>query len=192
MIITVFMVVFLSFAAQSFSTVKQNKVVETRSQTVALAEMGVSYYQSMVYNIYLSKRDTVKRDINQYIVDNKDNPSIGEADYKEKAIELMKTAIEEGLAEKHSQVVSAGTPNDIFIIELENGTEAKFQIELLEPDPSTIPTTDAVSFHFRSTGLENEKDASLSGTLNIALTFNPNGNTDGSTTIKELPNFSRI
>jgi hypothetical protein len=189
MIITIFMVVFLSFAAQSFSTTKQNKVVETRSQAVALAEMGVSYYQSMVYNIYLTKRDTVNSAINQYILDNKDNPSIGEAAYKKKAIELMKTAVEEGLAEKHNQVVSAGTPSDIFIIELENGSEAEFQIELLEPDPLSVPTPDAVSFHFRSTGLENGKDASLSGTLNIALTFKPNGNSNGSTETKVLPTF---
>jgi hypothetical protein len=189
MIITIFMVVFLSFAAQSFSTTKQNKVVETRSQAVALAEMGVSYYQSMVYNIYLAKRDTVNSAINQYILDNKDNPSIGEAAYKKKAIELMKTAVEDGLAEKHNQVVSAGTPSDIFIIELENGSEAEFQIELLEPDPLAVPTPDAVSFHFRSTGLENGKDASLSGTLNIALTFKPNGNSNGSTETKVLPTF---
>ncbi|MDQ0975657.1 competence protein ComGC [Neobacillus niacini] len=190
MVITIFMVLFLSFGAQSFSTVKQNKVVETRSQTVALAEMGVSYYQSMVYNIYLAKRDSVNSAINQYILANKDNPSIGEAAYKQKAIDLMKTAIEEGLAEKHTQVVSAGTPSDIFIIELEDGTETKFQIELLETDPLAVTTPDAVSFHFRSTGLENGKNASLSGTLNIALTFKPNGNSSGTTTTQVLPTFT--
>jgi hypothetical protein len=192
MVITIFMVLFLSFGAQSFSTVKQNKVVETRSQTVALAEMGVSYYQSMVYNIYLAKRDTVNSAINQYILDNKDNTSIGEAQYKTKAIELMKTAIEEGLAEKHTQVVSTGTPNDIFIIELEDGTEAKFQIELLDPDPTVTPTPDTVSFHFKSTGLENSKEASLSGTLNIGLTFKPNGNSGGTNTEKVLPTFTEF
>ena len=50
LMIAVFMVISLSFMGQSFSSVKQNKVVENDYQSVALAEMGVEYYQGRVMN----------------------------------------------------------------------------------------------------------------------------------------------
>jgi hypothetical protein len=66
MIITVFMTLILAFMGQSFSSVKQNKVVESSSQSVAIAEMGISYYHVAVKNIYKTKQQEYK---NKYLTD---------------------------------------------------------------------------------------------------------------------------
>jgi hypothetical protein len=188
LIITVFMGLFLSFAGQSFSTVKQNQIVEKKSQAVALAEMGVSYYQSMVYNIYLDKRDTVNTSLVNYMVS---HPSETEEHYKAKAISLMKTAIEAGLTEKKNEIDTEGTsPTDTFDIEVQDGTNASFQVKLTAADPSYVPTNDEVSFHFKSTGFESGESASLSGTMKLALSLNPDGSSSEVTTeTKVHPTF---
>ncbi|WP_044338448.1 hypothetical protein [Rossellomorea aquimaris] len=51
LMMVVFMVISLSFMGQSFSSVKQNKEVEKDYQSVALAEMGVEYYEETVKNV---------------------------------------------------------------------------------------------------------------------------------------------
>ncbi|MEC1521775.1 hypothetical protein P9D43_06990 [Neobacillus niacini] len=66
MIITVFMTLILAFMGQSFSSVKQNKVVESSSQSVAIAEMGISYYHVAVKNVYKTKQQEYK---NKYLTD---------------------------------------------------------------------------------------------------------------------------
>jgi hypothetical protein len=55
-IITLFMVISLSFMGQAFNSVKQNKVVEKSSQSVAIAEMGISYYQVAVKNAFITQK----------------------------------------------------------------------------------------------------------------------------------------
>lgn len=52
LIITIFMMLFLAFTGQAFNTVKQNQVIEKDSQSVALAEMGVTYYEKAIQNVY--------------------------------------------------------------------------------------------------------------------------------------------
>jgi hypothetical protein len=54
LIITLFMVLFLAFTGQAFNTVKQNKIIEKSSQSVALAEMGVTYYEKAIQNVYFA------------------------------------------------------------------------------------------------------------------------------------------
>nr|WP_263325546.1 hypothetical protein [Neobacillus sp. Marseille-Q6967] len=55
LIVTVLMVFFLSFTGLSMNSVKQNQVVEEVSQSVAVAEMGVSRYQVAIQNIFEEK-----------------------------------------------------------------------------------------------------------------------------------------
>ncbi|MBV7506000.1 hypothetical protein KW850_12105 [Bacillus sp. sid0103] len=59
-ILTVFSVLFLAFMGQAFNSVKQNQVVEKSSQSVALAEMGVSYYDVAVQDIFEKLKDEIK------------------------------------------------------------------------------------------------------------------------------------
>ncbi|RBP02736.1 hypothetical protein [Rossellomorea aquimaris] len=51
LMMVVFIVISLSFMGQSFSSVKQNKEVEKDYQSVALAEMGVEYFEGKVRNV---------------------------------------------------------------------------------------------------------------------------------------------
>ncbi|MEO2074635.1 MAG: hypothetical protein ABGX20_04490 [Bacillus sp. (in: firmicutes)] len=59
-VLTVFSVLFLAFMGQAFNSVKQNQVVEKSSQSVALAEMGVSYYDVAVQDIFEKLKDEIK------------------------------------------------------------------------------------------------------------------------------------
>lgn len=69
LIIVIFTVLFLSFAGQSFSSVKQNQVSEKSSQSVALAEMGINYYKAFIQKTYEDKKidvsNTVQQTLNQ-------------------------------------------------------------------------------------------------------------------------------
>ncbi|MDN3018501.1 hypothetical protein PH210_20160 [Paenibacillus sp. BSR1-1] len=59
-IITLFATLFLAFMGHSLNSVKQNQVVEKSSQSVALAEMGVSYYDVAIQDIFEKLKDEIK------------------------------------------------------------------------------------------------------------------------------------
>ncbi|MBI0576520.1 hypothetical protein IEC97_04015 [Neobacillus cucumis] len=58
-IITIFSALFLTFMGQGFNSAKQNQQVEKSSQSVALAEMGVSYYDVAIQKSF----EQIKTDI---------------------------------------------------------------------------------------------------------------------------------
>jgi hypothetical protein len=65
LIVTVFTVFFLSFMGQAFSSVKQNKVVEKSSQSVAIAEMGVAYYQVAIQGIFEKAKSDAEKEVTE-------------------------------------------------------------------------------------------------------------------------------
>jgi type II secretory pathway pseudopilin PulG len=73
LIIVIFMILILSFMGQSFNSVKQNQLVEKSSQSVALAEMGISYYQTAVKNSYIANQENVNTSILQEINNSQNN-----------------------------------------------------------------------------------------------------------------------
>ena len=60
MILTILMVVSLSFMGQAANSIKQNQIVEDSSHSVAVAEMGVSYYEVAIQNIYEIKKEEIR------------------------------------------------------------------------------------------------------------------------------------
>ncbi|MFP7299849.1 hypothetical protein [Neobacillus niacini] len=52
LIITIFTVVSLSYIGLASGSIKQNEVVEKKSQSVSIAEMGVTYYQTAIQGIF--------------------------------------------------------------------------------------------------------------------------------------------
>jgi competence protein ComGC len=184
LIITIFMVLFLSFAGQSFSTVKQNQVVEKKSQAVALAEMGVTYFQSLVNNIYLSKKNNeVRLEIAQYMGT---HPGRTDAEYKEKAIEIMKSAILSGLNERKQEFIGANTSNP-FVVPVNDVTGGTFQIEITPPPLGT--PNDAVYLPFKITGNDNGKTngktSILTGTMKINVVVSPASSSSVPVTVTE-------
>lgn len=57
--LTIFMVLALSFMGQSANSAKQNLAVEDKAKSTAMAEMGISYVELAVRNIYQEKLDEV-------------------------------------------------------------------------------------------------------------------------------------
>ncbi|MEH6995867.1 hypothetical protein V7075_24740 [Neobacillus drentensis] len=169
LIFTIFMVLLLSFTGQSFSSMKQNQVVEKKSQAVALAEMGVSYFQSLINNIYVTKKNNeVKLAIEDYMGD---NPGLSDAHYKEEAIKIMKSAILNDLNEKKKVVDNTAGISDSFIVPVNDETGGTFQIDM-EPLPAGTPI-DAVYIPFKITGNEDGKTAILKGTMKLDITVTP-------------------
>ncbi|KAB2338728.1 hypothetical protein F7731_04045 [Cytobacillus depressus] len=66
--ITIFMVITLTFVAQSTTSAKQNIVLEEKSISTARAEMGITYIEQGVRNIYIEQVNEVKKQ------HEKDNP----------------------------------------------------------------------------------------------------------------------
>ncbi|WP_071395933.1 hypothetical protein [Bacillus tuaregi] len=60
---TLLIFIAFTFFGQSVNTVKQNKIVETNSQSVALAEMGVNLVEYKVRNIYESNKSEIIKQI---------------------------------------------------------------------------------------------------------------------------------
>lgn len=95
LIITIFTIIFLTFIGYSFNTVKQNKVVEKQTKTVTLAEMGISYLQTAITDIYNVRQS----DVDQYILGEiqKDNPVKSNDEYANLAINKTATYIQDDL-----------------------------------------------------------------------------------------------
>lgn len=97
LVIVIFMILIISFFGQSSNSVKQNQIVEKNSQSVALAEMGISYYQAAVKNIYVKSQTDVNNAVQSEIANDGSNlkdPSY----YAQHAATLMKTSIQSGLS----------------------------------------------------------------------------------------------
>ncbi|MED4203171.1 type II secretion system protein [Neobacillus mesonae] len=62
-IITLFSILFLAFMGQALNSTKQNQVVEKSSQSVALAEMGVSYYDVAIQDSFTKLKDEIKGNV---------------------------------------------------------------------------------------------------------------------------------
>lgn len=108
LIITVFMIVFLSFIGQASNSIKQNQIVERTSQSTAAAEMGIQYYQVVVQNIFEANQKTDTNNVNSQL-------SSGQ-DYKTLTTNNMRDLIYQGLQSAPAQVIVDGHPNVYFSI----------------------------------------------------------------------------
>ncbi|MCM3669898.1 hypothetical protein M3181_12900 [Mesobacillus maritimus] len=154
LLITIFMVIFLSFMGQAFSSVKQNKVLEDSSQSVAVAEMGVNYFKVATQDIFERNRAEVNQEVNRIL-----NPLPGEDfDSEEaKAVTVNATAeiIKNNLLLEQSPVTIEGRPNAFFSID----------------NIQTIGNTDSEKVEIKYTiiGTEEEKSTSLKADMEIDL-----------------------
>jgi hypothetical protein len=91
---TIFTIIFMAFIGYSLNTVKQNQVVEKETKSTALAEMGVSYLQAAVTDIYNKNRNSVNTDIKKMM---ETDPNRDDSYYIEQAMEMMKKNIKDEL-----------------------------------------------------------------------------------------------
>ncbi|MEH7493474.1 hypothetical protein, partial [Neobacillus niacini] len=88
LIVVVFSVLSLSFMGQAFSSVKQNQEVEKNTQSVAISEMGVSYYQVAIQNLFEQKKDEVALKVKNKIYKPGDESQV---------LEFLRSSLETGI-----------------------------------------------------------------------------------------------
>jgi Tfp pilus assembly protein PilX len=161
LMITIFMIIVLSVMGQSFNTVKQNQVVEDNSQTVALAEMGVSYFQKMVKNNYLDKKDTVTKTIQDEIDNDQKNDSPKEDNiYLSEASSSMIRIIHDTI-----QTYITNNPGGKKIVD--NNSNASYTVKILEPPEVPVSSN---SITLEVTGLVNGEHSGKSLRTTISVT----------------------
>jgi cytoskeletal protein CcmA (bactofilin family) len=176
--IVLFIMLFLSFMGQAFSTVKQNREVEKSSQSVALAEMGISYYHAEVKNIYEAKQKDVYDRVKQQIDQDRQNNSLQSTEmYKNMAARYMEDALKLSLQDRDVSI--EGKPSDSVKITVDPGT-IKF-----------VPEKNEIQLVYRSTGKEEGKTASLSGNLAINIA-NPDLGGSGPELVLAPPKFNIV
>jgi hypothetical protein len=179
LIIVVFMIIFLSFVGRSFSSVKQNQVVERISQSVALAEMGMTHFEAAVQNIYAANQQTISNTVKQAILSDRNSIS-GTKDrtvYINQGVSLMSAAIKQGLANEQQSISIEGRTNSSFsLYSVSEYTDSAGNQKII----------------LKVKGNENGKSTILS----TVMTFSPTitGLTSGGTSTSSytLPNFNSI
>lgn len=200
-IITIFSIIALSFAGQAFSNSKQNKVIEEKSQSVALAEMGIMYFQSAVRNAYHSSRDDVKEIVtNQMNADrdffyrNETNKNKNWEPDESKYLSFAADKMTEALNKELSAIDTKVNVND----------DEKVYFKVIANDTGEFAkkSENEIIITFQSNGYEHSKNsqpARLSATLTIEvndLSF-ATGSEDGEGNSppadeQNLPNFNKI
>ncbi|CAH2716275.1 hypothetical protein BACCIP111895_03459 [Neobacillus rhizosphaerae] len=178
LIIVVFMVVFLSFMGQGFTSVKQNQVVEKKSLSIDTAEMGITYYQVAIQNLFESKQTDVNDKVKAIMTT---TPS---ANFKRQA------AIT--LADEIQKAYPIGSTQPTVPID---DTNASFTISNLisVPDPDTNSSKVNITFDIvgkedgKSTGskLSTKMIINLDSIINLAGSGSSNGYT--MPTYNEIP-----
>lgn len=205
-IITIFSILALSFASQAFNSSKQNKVVEAKAQSVALAEMGVTYFEHAVKNAYIDSQNDVKvavqakmdTDRNEFY----ENPANENKSWDPDETYYLKFAAEEMVTMMN---VKLDGIKEQQYMKVEGLTEAHFTISPEEEATNTFAILDEnnVVIAFKSNGYEtneSEKSFTLSAKLTIEfndLEFNKVGEEGeaGGTTPEnglKLPDFNKI
>ncbi|MGN7399838.1 type II secretion system protein [Cytobacillus praedii] len=150
--ITIFMILAFSFMGQAANSIKQNKVIETKSQSVALAEMGVTYFQLAVQNVFKSNQQSIIAQVKE--ARNRDiKNGIFKADdeYIQYAIVLMIEQFKSKL--KQTSISIDEKPN------------AKFNIQYSENDIHS--SGKEIMITFNSVGTENDKSTTIGTTMTI-------------------------
>jgi hypothetical protein len=170
LITTVFMILFLSFMGQASSSVKQNRVVEKSSQSTAISEMGISYYQVAVQNIF---------ELNQQKVTDQVNVKVNGGstqDLKSLAADSFKDIIKLELQKENEKVQIDGYPKAFFSIK--------------NIDTIIITGTNKIKVSFLVDGTEEDRTSTLEAEMTIDLDSIIKG--DDSTINYVLPAFNEI
>lgn len=165
---TLLILIAFTFFNQSVNTVKQNRAVETRSKSVSLAEMGVTYYQQAIENAYQQAKKKIEEDMAQKIV----YPN----GYVFTAAEKFKTNIDDITKEQFPD---------------KENRNISFEIKDVKKVVTNNNGTSSVDITFNSVGKDNGKTATL--TANIIFTMKQvTGNSSGSGGSGNPINFNEV
>ncbi len=174
LIITIFMVIFLSFMGTAFSSVKQNDIVEKNSQSVAAAEMGVAYYQVEIQRMFESKQSAV----NTY-VSSLANPAT-----------IFKREATIKMASELQSMIPVGTKP--AAIPIDGHPSATFSIENFKAVPDPVSTSNKVNISFDIIGIDDGKPTKLTTNMTIDLNTIKNKGEGGTSGSYTLPSYTNI
>lgn len=140
LIIVVFLIVFLSFMVQAFSSVKQNTIVESSSQSTAVAEAGIAFYKVAIQQIFESSG----AEVNQ-VVNNNLNPLPGE--------NIDQSAARKEAILATAEIIKRELQNEVPVT-IEANNDAIFEIENISTAVNT--DTNEVKVHFSVDGREGD------------------------------------
>lgn len=150
LIITVFMMLAIAFMGQSTNSMKQNSIIEEKSQSVALAEMGVSYFEHDVRNVYESNHQKV---VNQVMLQREADRLIlvykSDEEYKQMAINLLK------------EILIRELDPSLMVIDDENS--ASFEIK----NDTIYKSSKGINIDFDSFGNDNGKTTTIHAAMTI-------------------------
>jgi hypothetical protein len=153
LIIVVFMVTALFVMGRSFTSVKQNKAVEKNYQSVALAEMGVSFFQTAVKNAFETNREEVLQYIQEKKADDlKKEVYFPDEHYAELALNRLAGKVENSVMSENLHMIL-------------QGEESSYEIK----DPSFLIKSESIEISFISVGEEEGKQASLRTEMTIPM-----------------------
>ncbi|MCU9614027.1 hypothetical protein OEV98_10685 [Caldibacillus lycopersici] len=138
-IITIFTILSLAFLTQSTTSMKQNGAVETKSQSVDLAEMGAAYFQQIVLNELYS--------INENAPEQTDITM-------DSAVTMVKNFLNQRLIE---------TPAVPLAKVIDTKSSASFAIDHI----TVTKDKDKISITYASNGMEDNATTRIDGTLII-------------------------
>ncbi|NWQ40209.1 hypothetical protein MLOOGBEN_05795 [Bacillus sp. EB106-08-02-XG196] len=195
LIVTVFTVIFLSFMGQAFSSVKQNQVVEKTTRSVAAAEMGISYYQVTIQNMFKLNQTTVT----EYVRSIMDDETIDSetVDFKRLATEKMAEQlqimipVESGLPIESIKYM-IGTPTEP--IRIDDHPNASYYIKDFKAEAVNAESNRPyiINISFNVVGTEDGKDTILSTKMFIDLNTIVNLPTTENPDNYQMPSFNNI
>lgn len=195
-LITIFSVVALSVASQSFNSSKQNKIVEAKSQAIALAEMGVTYFHQAVENAYPFAIEKAEHAVMEKMTKdkgNKENWIPDETAYQMYAAEKFTNTMNDLLEE--TKIYMQDPPKGTYFHILPEGT-AEHHEKFARQDGEDV----LISFSSYGFGDENGKPVKLGATFTITMeklkmmeeSGNGSGNTLPPSGNTQIPNFHKI
>ena len=155
LIITVFTVLGFTFTAMAFNSVKQTQKVEKTSQSVALAEMGVSFLDVAIQDIFKNTKIEIEGKVARH-----------ELISVPQVIDYMKTSLKAGIKnitpeqiEPNSSYSIVKDDDKIDIVAIGNLLKIRVNVRGIKVNPSS--TEDTVSTLFVEMAINNLGDINL-------------------------------
>jgi Tfp pilus assembly protein PilV len=166
LIFVLFTVIALSLMGRTFTSVKQNDVAEENYQSVALAEMGVSYFQLAVKNGFDSnKADVLTMVRNQMYLDQANDELKDDSYYINLALTEMKARLEGTIEDSLKAIAYANKEiagGKVASVKVSDG-EGHYDLKYT---PFSI-SADDLEITFESEGIEGKQSATLKATIKI-------------------------
>lgn len=157
MITAVFTVFALSFMVISANTTKQNDIREQNSQSVAIAEMGITYFEQAVRNSVTTHEKLVLDEVKALRAAHASkNTILLDSQYIDYGRDLMMRYLEEDINSLNPEVYIKTKTSSKFLIEPINS-------KYLNSKPQGFEVT------YKSTGTENSKATAIEGNLIVDL-----------------------